>query len=263
MKIDYHIHSQFSADSNINMREAIIKAIQRGYTEIAFTEHFDLIPEEIEIYGVPSYKNYSLAIDAVRKEFPNISILKGVELGEYHLCHNLVDQIMKNDPPDLTIGSVHVLPGVINISIPLKEQMNDEVIRLYYISNLGLVKYGNFDILGHLGVHKRYLEIEPDESFMNDTVEEIFYTIIEKEIALEVNLSGLTKPLKSLIPTPAYLTLYRKMGGELLTLGSDSHNIDSFDRSFEYSVKLLTEFGFKHFHRKIKGKWLPIPFDKF
>ena len=72
MKIDYHIHSQFSADSNINMREAVIKAIQRGYTEIAFTEHFDLIPEEIEVYGVPSYKNYSLAISATREEFPNI-----------------------------------------------------------------------------------------------------------------------------------------------------------------------------------------------
>ncbi|MFA7598524.1 MAG: histidinol-phosphatase HisJ family protein [Candidatus Cloacimonas sp.] len=258
LKIDYHMHSKFSADSTASMDEMIEKAIATGYQEIAFTEHFDLIPEEIEIYGVPSYRKYSLAIEEMRRRYPEISILKGVELGEYHLCHKLADAIMKNSPPDLKIGSIHTLSNGKNISIPLTFPLVAEDIKDYYESNLQLVKYGDFDILGHLGVQNRYLTKEPDDSFVLHIVKEIFSLIIKKEIALEVNYSGLTKPLADLIPTTKHLKLYKDMGGKLLTIGSDAHSVESLDYSYKKTLHKLLNLGFTHFSKINAEGWEQI-----
>ena len=62
MLADYHIHTNFSDDSNYPMEDCIKKAISLGFDEICFTEHID--------YGCPtsfccdcnaywdSFKNY-------------------------------------------------------------------------------------------------------------------------------------------------------------------------------------------------------------
>ena len=42
-KIDYHLHTYFSADSQANPEEHILKAIQEGLEEICFTDHNDFI----------------------------------------------------------------------------------------------------------------------------------------------------------------------------------------------------------------------------
>ena len=40
-KIDYHMHTWFSADSEANPREHILKAIEEGLEEICFSDHRD------------------------------------------------------------------------------------------------------------------------------------------------------------------------------------------------------------------------------
>jgi histidinol-phosphatase (PHP family) len=256
MRIDYHIHSEFSADSKLDMHTLLRKAIASSYQEIAFTDHFDLIPAEIGYYGIPSYVKYSRTIERIRREFPEISILKGVELGEYHRCSELVEQVLQCDsPPDIRIGSIHVLPDGTNVSEPLTGEMTGSAIESYYQENLALARKGGFDILGHLGIYKRYLRNEPDESRVVDIVRDIFRTIIEKGIALEVNLSGLRNHIQSIIPSKEYLNLYREMGGELLIIGSDSHSIDHFDQNYTRGVEDIISCGLFYLARKVAGKW--------
>lgn len=256
MKIDYHIHSEFSADSSADMNSIIRKAIKRKYAEIAFTDHFDLLPTEIAIYGTPSYLRYSEAIMEMQQRYPSISILKGVELGEYHHAYQLADRIMELcDPPDLKIASIHILPDGSNVSEPFEEELCRESIELYYRENLELVSYGNFDILGHLGIYKRYLEKEPDESSSLEIIKEIFRKMIDQRIALEVNLSGLRNSLKHLIPSVEYLKIYRELGGELITIGSDSHRVEHFDVDYDRVVKELSACGFSYIARKKESDW--------
>jgi histidinol-phosphatase (PHP family) len=256
MKIDYHIHSHFSSDSNLDAPSLISAAINKGYSEIAFTDHFDLLPSEIAVYGVPSYKAYSQTVKNLRNKFPGIKILKGVELGEYHRCHKLVDEIIFTDEePDLIIASVHILPDGTNCSTRNQIPFTEKHIESYYLENLALAAYGHFDILGHLGIFKRYLTEEPEEKNFLDIVEEIFKQLIRQNIALEVNLSGLRNPLKKLIPSPELLHIYRQMGGELITIGSDSHHLDHFDAHYSEAIQRLSNTGFSYLAGKGENDW--------
>ncbi|MBW6516064.1 MAG: histidinol-phosphatase HisJ family protein [Candidatus Cloacimonetes bacterium] len=256
MKIDYHIHSMYSADSDLEMQAVISKAIERSYDEIAFTDHFDLLSSEIAVWGIPSYQKYSEAVSFLKNQNLSISILKGVELGEYHRCHTIVDEVLKTtEEPDLKIASIHVLPEGSNISVPLTVEITPEFIRTYYLENLALVEYGNFDILGHLGIYKRYLPHEPDEKQVLELIKEILSLLIKKSIALEVNLSGMRNSYRKLIPVPEYLTLFKSMGGELITIGSDSHKIEHFDSHYEEALQQLLDCGFTHQARKTPSGW--------
>ena len=47
-KLDYHLHSYFSADSEENPRNHVLEAIEHGLEEICFTEHRDFYFPEID-----------------------------------------------------------------------------------------------------------------------------------------------------------------------------------------------------------------------
>ena len=50
MRADYHIHSNFSVDSKLEMEEIIQQAINLGLDEICFTDHVD--------YDVKNHRYY-------------------------------------------------------------------------------------------------------------------------------------------------------------------------------------------------------------
>ncbi|HPT73039.1 MAG TPA: PHP domain-containing protein, partial [Candidatus Cloacimonadota bacterium] len=109
MKVDYHIHGTFSSDAHSETEEIVRKALECGYDEIAFTEHFDLLPSEIAVYGIPPYPKYQRQIKDLRKKYPSIRILLGIEAGELHLAKSLYEQITQNKKPDILIASIHLL----------------------------------------------------------------------------------------------------------------------------------------------------------
>jgi len=41
--IDYHIHSEFSPDSNAKIEEILKKAREKGIDNIIITDHFDVV----------------------------------------------------------------------------------------------------------------------------------------------------------------------------------------------------------------------------
>ena len=56
---DYHMHSSFSADCPTSMEDMIEGAIQKGFTEICFTEHIDYeYPDETIVFDFDK-KDYS------------------------------------------------------------------------------------------------------------------------------------------------------------------------------------------------------------
>ena len=51
----------------------------------------------------------------------------------------------------------------------------------------------------------------------------IFKTIIPKGKGIEVNTSGFAYGLDSAMPSIDILKLYKELGGEIITVGSDAH----------------------------------------
>jgi histidinol-phosphatase (PHP family) len=256
LKIDYHLHSSVSADAHTNPDALVKKAIARGYEEIAITDHFDLLPSEISTYGVPSYRQYIQMLESLQARYPEIHITSGMEAGELHRVKDLLMGIIAVQKPDLLIGSIHVLSTGKNISVPFSQPLTDAEIQDYYQENLHLVQSGDFQVLGHLGIYKRYYHQHPGaEDKYNELVAAIFEEMIKRDIALEINYSGLRKTLKSLIPEIPHLKLYLELGGKLLTLGSDAHTLAHFDDKYQQAIHLIRDLGVKSLARRRHQHW--------
>ncbi|MDY0151718.1 MAG: histidinol-phosphatase HisJ family protein [Candidatus Cloacimonas sp.] len=244
MKYDYHIHSEDSFDSRIIAEELILKAISLQYNEIAFTEHVDLLPEELALFGISSLSRYRARITALQERFPQLKILCGIEIGDFHRVQNYALELIKDLNFEIILGAVHILTDHTNVAIPLSQPLSEAQVRDYYEHNLALVTNCPIDVLAHLGVYKRYYPSIPDESAYLSTIEQIFATMIQRGIALEINYSAYRKNYPSHLPEPHLVDLYISLGGNLFSIGSDSHHIDHFD---DNRHKVPNYPSFRHF----------------
>ncbi|MCB5266995.1 MAG: histidinol-phosphatase HisJ family protein [Candidatus Cloacimonetes bacterium] len=227
-RYDFHIHTEFSYDSRIKGVELLQKAIDLQYDEIAITEHLDLLPQELSIYGLPSLSRYCAYIAKLQRDFPAITLHCGIEIGDYHLVKEFAKPLIESFELFPILGSVHFLKDHTNVAILLSSPLTKAQVIDYYENNLRLVSECDIDVLAHLGVYKRYYTEAAPEDCVLPLITEIFRVMIQRNIALELNFSSLRKAYQSVIPEPQYIDLYRSLGGNLFSLGSDAHRIDHF-----------------------------------
>ena len=74
---DYHVHSNFSGDGKNSVEENVQSAIKKGLKEMAVTEH-----AYSNLNGIKkgSFSNILEEVDRLRKKYPEIKILKGIEM---------------------------------------------------------------------------------------------------------------------------------------------------------------------------------------
>ena len=79
-KIDYHMHTHFSGDSEASPREYIEQAIRVGLDEICFTDHRDF-DYPIDTFDLDT-DAYFMELSALKNEYVDrITIKIGVEVG--------------------------------------------------------------------------------------------------------------------------------------------------------------------------------------
>jgi histidinol-phosphatase (PHP family) len=216
-----------------------------GYDAIAITEHLDLLPQELTVFGIPSMTRYKEYLSNLRFQFPQLQIVFGIEIGDYHRVKAMADGIVQAMNFDLILGSVHFVDSHLNIAVPFDPPLSPELITDYYEQNLQLVRDCDIHILAHLGVYKRYYQICPDETHCQSLIDAIFKTMIQKGIALEINYSSFRKTYKSLLPEPSYMQRYAQLGGKLVSIGSDSHRLRHFDDNYRLAYSVVSELGFE------------------
>ena len=249
---DYHHHSESSVDSETPMCEICAAALDRGVDQIAFTEHVDFIPEERNT-GYFDYDSYMRHVEHCRREFAGrIEILAAVEI-DY--CPDFEDEIerwLRGRELDFVIGSVHYIRGKGNISEPRSvEYFAGRPVEEAYAEYFDLVARsaasGLWDALGHLDLVKRYgvEQYGPfDPALFAPVVDGILSDVIRHGMALEVNTSGLRQVPEETYPGPAILKRYRELGGERVTIGSDSHDAVRTGSGIHEGLRLLREAGF-------------------
>lgn len=245
MKYDYHLHTEDSYDSKLKAEPLVLKAIELSYDEIAITEHLDLLPQELRIFGLPSLLRYQKRIRALQSSYPSIKILFGIEIGDYHQVQNFARELVMGLDFDLTLGSVHFLSDHTNIALPLPKPLSAKQVNDYYQQNLSLVSSCKIDVLAHLGVYKRHYPSIPDESFAYPIIKDIFSVMMERNIALEINLSSLRNGYPSFLPEPHIIELYLQQGGTLFSIGSDAHYLEHFDL-YRDSIPMQYQSSFRH-----------------
>ena len=107
MRADYHIHSNFSVDSKLEMEEIIQQAINLGLDEICFTDHVDYdVKNHIVDKQEVDYPNFFSEYERVKNLYKDkITIKVGLEFGvQLHTMHRYVDD-MKKYPIDFVLLS--------------------------------------------------------------------------------------------------------------------------------------------------------------
>ena len=77
---------------------------------------------------------------------------------------------------------------------------------------------------------------------------------IKKDKGIEVNTSCYRYHLKDLTPSHDILNLYKDLGGEILTVGSDSHEESHLGFKIKDTYAELSRLGFKYFYTFDKMK---------
>ena len=72
-------------------------------------------------------------------------------------------------------------------------------------------------------------------------MKEIFQTLLEKDLVMEVNTSSLRKGHEQTMPGKELLELYKTCGGEYVTIGSDAHVVEDVGADYEVAKRLLKE----------------------
>ncbi len=252
---DMHTHSEFSHDSNCKIEDMCLSQIEKGTKIFAVTDHCDVFRfNEFDIYT--PIKNAYDNVKALNEKYKEkCQILTGIEIGEGFWYPKAYEKIHDLLPYDVIIGSVHWVKykghkmpySKTDFSASSEKQLY-EFLDCYFNDIKLMLDLMDFDILAHLTCPLRYIigkyGLNIDISKFEDKILNILKQIIEKDIALEVNTSSYSI-LKDFIPSKEILKKYYKLGGRLITLGSDAHVAKNASANFETAIKTLKEIGFK------------------
>lgn len=264
---DTHVHTSYSTDSSTPPRRQLDQAVKCGLHGICLTDHMDYgFPKEQ--YGSPlpageipfllDVSSYIDELQNLKTHYPALRILVGMECG----LQAQPDILAKNreltaDPSlDYIIGSLHLVHRQDPYHKDFWNGRDPSRCVLDYLEELyqNLSIFTDFDALGHLDYIVRYAPADfiYEPMAYREILEEILKILVHKDIALEINTSGF-KSSAYPNPHPDILALYQKLGGEMVTIGSDAHTPDYLTYRFDQLPALINKTGLRQyvtFHRR-------------
>lgn len=245
---DYHLHTKVSFDSE-ESPEAVVKEAERlGLREICFTDHHDL-------NGVPDGVHYTFTLEDYSKAYDNLTsekvkIRRGIEMGLTLWNKEIAEEFIEKRDFDFVLGSIHYAGGHDPYFPEFWEGINfRQGVDKYLKDTLECVKiHNNFDVLGHLTYvcksthspeHKTVPYVE-----VSDIADEIMKILVSKGKGMEINSSGVDKA-GDFLPSIDYIKRFRELGGEIVTIGSDAHDISRLGQYSNEALDILKEvFGY-------------------
>ncbi|MEK7277623.1 MAG: PHP domain-containing protein, partial [Chloroflexota bacterium] len=156
---------------------------------------------------------------------------------------------LKRYPFDYVLGSLHWV-GAETIFDPnyFRRRTQDEAFTAYFVELERLTRIGEFDILSHFDVLIRAwgeMGGRYDPLEYEDAIRPVLRNCIARGIALDINTKGLRSKINMLTPDIDILRWYAEMGGERVTLGSDSHQPHNVGADLDKALSAAQAAGIK------------------
>lgn len=263
---DYHVHTDFSSDSQSPMEDMVKRAIQLGLNRVCFTDHMDFdFPKQYEMRFVFDLEEYWNKLMEMQEKYPQIKILKGIECGMQPGLANRYEDLLSSYSFDFVINSCHVLFEMDPYYPEFWENRSEtEGITAYFEAILkNIQEFPNFDVCGHIDYIVRYAPSK-GKTFSpkkyGDILDEILKNTIAAGKGIEANTSGYKYGLGRPHPCEDILRRYQELGGEILTVGSDGHQPEHMAYDFDKVCELLKSIGFRYYtvFEKRKPKFLKL-----
>lgn len=260
---DYHLHTKISPDSKATLDEMCKAALKAGLSEIAVTDHFEC--NGWNGSNDTSYYDEKFSLDEInrsRKQYQDqLKIIHGVELGQATQELQLAEGLLARNDFDFILASMHNIRG--KEDFYFLDYIKDDKYLLFdrYLDELvELTKWGQFDVLAHITYPQRYIVGDRKLDFNLTKFEEkirfLFQKVVESGKGIEINTSGLRQKIGETLPGSYILNLYKQEGGEIITIGSDSHRPSDVGAGIREARDLAKSIGFKYIavfeKRKIK-----------
>ncbi len=257
IQADCHLHSSFSGDSETPMEEMVLQGISQNLNTLCFTEHNDFgYPDAPDLKGEAFLLNvdsYLYDLARLKERYAGkICLLFGVELGLQPQAMRENAVFAKCHEFDFIIGSSHVCHGRDPYYPDFFEGRSDGEAYLEYFESVleNIKKFSNFDVYGHLDYVVRYGRTKGSEySYRkySDILDEILRQLLDRGKGIELNTGGIKSGMRDFHPCADILRRYRELGGEIVTVGSDSHDAKNIAAHFDRAAEVLKACGFSYY----------------
>lgn len=250
---DYHTHTLCSPDSQTPLEDQAEQAVRLGLRELCTTDHCDLIQEDGQTIHQLDWTPILEQYDRVRAAYQGrLNVKLGLELGGAPTDPEAAGAILSASPVDFVIGSIHNLDlsaGGLDFYY-VSYRTREDCFRALdnYISSLAKLALmpEHYDVLGHIIYPLRYMTGVPGgpvtlEKYQQQ-LRDIFTAAVSAGRGIELN----TYRGRTLEPWRPILELYRSCGGEIVTLGSDSHTAQEVGAGIQEGQELLKAAGFRY-----------------
>lgn len=257
-----HCHSKYSHDSECELISVIDKAVSQGVKALAITDHCNcnFTPERNDFLTINACVD---EVNSLKERYAGkIKLLAGIEIAEEIHRRSAAEKIRKSRKFDVVLGSCHEYKKdgeFLRLATQKYDEWEksevDKMVAFYYDNLLSIVSTTDIDVLSHLTLPLRYLKkrgVAFDNTIFDSVIAEIFSVMKKKDIALELNTSGVKSGL--FLPDAYYLDFYKNAGGKLITIGTDSHVAENVTQGFKEGLELLKSVGFSEYYYFEKRK---------
>lgn len=263
---DCHNHTCCSHDSDTPLSAMLEQADRLGLSMVCTTDHMDLMDR----YGTilpdwdwkPILAQHEQALTACPR---GVELRLGAELNMAHLLPERHMRLLAQAPLDLVVGSAHNMSAALGGLDFLLWNYADETLCYkalddYFTSLLALSRAEFVDILAHIPYVFRYMNDRDGNRVTleryRDRLEVILTNLIHRGAGIEFN----TNRGKSLADYRSLLEQYHRLGGEIITIGTDAHTPADLGKGVAEAAHMLKELGFRYYtvFRRRKPEFIPL-----
>ena len=267
---DSHTHTQFSSDAASDLEGMCRFAVENGIDGFAVTDHCDVNWFDKKI--VPQVRAAChREVRRLQQEYEGkLEITYGIELAQQdfntEITQLLVDDFNAQNG-DFLIGSMHRAGLFRDFSVIDFDLIDfNTLYEMYYLQMLQTAKLNHLDILAHMTYPLRYAPQNVLDNLNNklidDIADEIFKVLIQNGKGIELNVSGLCQSYGDTFPKINYIKRFKELGGQIVTIGSDSHFNTDLAKNFERGAEIVRRAGFDYYCYFKQHKPIFVPIDQ-
>ncbi len=249
---DAHTHSRFSydADQTAEVDDVCRAAIAKGLTHLALTDHYDMDAVTDGLYTYDAAGAKAAVEEAKEKYAGQLTLSYGIELGSATQYPEEAAAFLQKHRFETVIGSIHAITGCDDFAYWDMKQLSyadfTEAWMLYLAELTRMCELGHADVLAHITYPIRYFMRtgrQFDLAFCRDELANLLNTAIDRGMILEVNTSGYRQGMGGPLPEASVISLYKDLGGRLISVGSDAHTPGDIAANYKDAEALLCSLG--------------------
>lgn len=253
---DYHVHAAAHGEYDYSpewISRFLENARKLGLKEIGFSEHDEyreLVDHEL--------------IAKIQGQFPEPRIRIGLEVDYIPGREQVIEKFLASVNYDYVIGSIHFINGWGFDHPDFRQEFDARDIDEIYSAYFNLVKKaaesGLFDIMGHIDLIKIWGH-RPCKRNIAFYLEPVLRSIKAQGIVIEINSSGMRKPVGEIYPAPEIIDMMSALDIPI-TFGSDAHHPDQIGEGLEQATRLAYRAGYRKAVRFAGRRQIPTLIEK-